>query len=118
MNFLSVEQISKSFGDKTLFTDLSFGIAQGQKIALVGVNGSGKSTLLKLLAGLDSPDSGRISYRKGIRVSFLPQEPHLPEDKTVSELVFDSEVPALQLIRRYEELLNQPGRDLLPRCSR
>lgn len=105
INYLSIEQIAKSFGDKFLFEDLSFGIAQGQKIALIGVNGSGKSTLLKIVAGLEPPDKGQVSKRKGIRVAFLPQEPDLPEHLTVGECVFSSDLPELKLIEKYEKLL-------------
>lgn len=105
INYLSIEQIAKSFGDKFLFEDLSFGIAQGQKIALIGVNGSGKSTLLKIVAGLEKPDQGQVSKRKGIRVAFLPQEPLLPEHMTVGECVFSSDLPELKLIEKYEKLL-------------
>jgi len=111
INYLSIEQISKSFGDKFLFEDLSFGIAQGQKIALIGVNGSGKSTLLKIVAGLEAPDAGQVSKRKGIRVAFLPQEPILPENSTVAACVFSAEVPELKLIRAYEELLQADASD-------
>lgn len=111
INYLSIEQISKSFGDKFLFENLSFGIAQGQKIALIGVNGSGKSTLLKIVAGIEQPDAGNISMRKGIRVAFLPQEPDLPEHLTVSECVFSSELPELKLIERYEKLLTAEVQD-------
>lgn len=107
VNFLSAEHISKSYGDKSLFEDLSFGLQQGQKIALIGVNGSGKSTLLKVLAGIETPDSGRVSVRKGIKIAFLPQEPQLPMDLTVSEWIFSYDQPALQLIREYEELLSE-----------
>ncbi|MEL6253163.1 MAG: ABC-F family ATP-binding cassette domain-containing protein [Bacteroidota bacterium] len=111
INYLSIEQVSKSFGDKFLFEDLSFGIAQGQKIALIGVNGSGKSTLLKIVAGLEAPDSGKVSVRKGIRVAFLPQEPDLPEHLTVSECVFSADLPELKLIEQYEKLLSAENQD-------
>ena len=104
MNYLSVEHISKSYGVKTLFEDLSFGLDQGQKVALIGVNGSGKSSLLKILAGQDSPESGQVTYRKGIRVAFLSQEPDLPSQLQVRDVVFGSELPAMQLIREYEAL--------------
>ena len=105
MNYLSIEQISKSFGDKMLFEGLSFGIDQGQKVALIGVNGCGKSTLLKILAGIDKPDTGNISVRKGIRIAWLPQEPDLNEFHTVSEVVFASDLPQVRLLKEYEELL-------------
>ena len=111
INYLSIEQVSKSFGDKFLFEDLSFGIAQGQKIALIGVNGSGKSTLLKIVAGLEAPDSGKVSMRKGIRVAFLPQEPDLPEHLTVSECVFSADLPELKLIEQYEKFLSAEIQD-------
>ena len=106
MNFISAENISKSFGIKVLFEDLSLGISQGQKVALIGLNGSGKSTLLKVLAGIEAPDSGKVSVRKGIHVVYLPQEPDLDLRLTVSEIVFDDEHPAKELIREYEQLLS------------
>ena len=111
MNYLSAENISKSFGDKFLFEDLSFGLDQGQKVALIGVNGSGKSTLLKIVAGVDEPDSGQLVRRKGIRIAYLPQEPDLPEHKTVAEVVFQSDLPEVKLIQRYEELTQKLAMD-------
>ncbi|MEL7533138.1 MAG: ABC-F family ATP-binding cassette domain-containing protein [Bacteroidota bacterium] len=109
MNYLSVENISKSYGDKQLFSKLSFGIDQGQKIALIGVNGSGKSTLFKILSGLEAPDEGKVSTRKGIRITFLNQEPDLPHDKTVGEIVFQSDHPSVKLIEEYERLMAEPN---------
>ncbi|MEM6344645.1 MAG: ABC-F family ATP-binding cassette domain-containing protein [Bacteroidota bacterium] len=109
MNYLSVENISKSYGDKQLFSNLSFGIDQGQKIALIGVNGSGKSTLFKILSGLEAPDEGKVSTRKGIRITFLNQEPDLPHDKTVGEIVFQSDHPSVKLIEEYERLTADPN---------
>ena len=106
MNYLSAEHISKSYGTKTLFEDLSFGISQGQKVALIGLNGSGKSTLLKVLAGIESPDQGQVSVRKGIDVVYLPQEPKLDPSLTVAEIVFDQGNMAQQLIQEYESLLS------------
>ncbi|WNJ16260.1 ABC-F family ATP-binding cassette domain-containing protein [Pontibacter sp. G13] len=111
MNYLSAENISKGFGMKTLFQDISFGIDQGQKIALIGVNGSGKSSLLKILAGVEQPDKGNVTYRNGIRVAYLPQEPDLPLHKTVSEVVFSADLPAVKLIAKYEALLLKSGDD-------
>lgn len=113
MNYLSVENIAKSFGDKQLFENLSFGINAGERMALIGVNGSGKSTLLRIVAGLDMPDSGTVSLRKGIRVGFLDQNPVFQEDATVFDNVFTSNNPLMQLIRDYELHLqadhNAPG---------
>ncbi len=105
MNILSADQISKAYADKILFEHVSLGLSQGQKVALIGVNGSGKSTLLKVLAGIITPDSGSISLRKGIKVAYLPQDPDLPLAKTVSEVVFSTDLPALNAIREYEQLI-------------
>ncbi len=74
MNYLSVEHISKSYGDQILFEDLNFGIEKGQKVALVARNGAGKSSLFKILVGLDTPDGGIISYNREVRIGFLAQE--------------------------------------------
>lgn len=111
MNFISAENLSKSFADKVLFEGISFGLDQGQKVALIGVNGSGKSTLLKMVAGMEEPDEGRISRRNGIKVAYLPQEPNLPVASTVAEVVFDGDVPELQLIQQYELLTIQAATD-------
>ncbi|MEM6264271.1 MAG: ATP-binding cassette domain-containing protein, partial [Bacteroidota bacterium] len=107
VNYLSAENLSKSYGEKQLFADLNFGISQGQKIALIGINGSGKSSLLRILAGLDNPDEGRISLRRGIKVSFLPQEPTFDAHLTVGEVVFQTDHPALRAISAYETLLGK-----------
>jgi ATP-binding cassette subfamily F protein uup len=104
-NYLSVEGISKSYGHAPLFTDLTYGIARGQKVALIGINGSGKSTLLKIFAGVEMPDKGEVVYRRGIRVGFLPQEPVFDESGTVLENVFKSGSEIIGLIRDYEYLL-------------
>ena len=75
MNLLSVEGISKSYGEKVIFKTLSFGINQGQKIALIAKNGSGKTSILNIIAGEDIPDEGNVIFRKGTRVAYLAQEP-------------------------------------------
>ena len=79
MNLLSAENLSKSYSDHFLFKELNIGINEGERIALIGINGSGKSTLLKILAGLEQPESGSVSVRKGIRVGFLGQNPIFEE---------------------------------------
>jgi ATP-binding cassette subfamily F protein uup len=107
MNLLSVEHLSKSYGDKTLFKEINFGIQKGEKVALVARNGTGKSTLLRILAGRDVADSGLFSLRKDARVIYLEQEPPLNPLMTVSEALFNDEVPAMALIKEYELLLEE-----------
>ncbi len=107
MNFLSVEKISKSFGLKTLFKDLSFGIEQGQKIALVAKNGAGKSTLLKILLAKDQADEGRITFRENLTIGVLEQEPIFDEESTVFESLFHGDQPLLKAVREYEVLLEE-----------
>ena len=108
MNYLSVEHISKSFGERVLFEDLSFGINKDQKIGFVAKNGTGKTTLLRIIAGLESPDSGEIIFRKQLRVSYLSQQEELAEHLTVEESIFHSENPTLKIIRQYENALKNP----------
>jgi ATP-binding cassette subfamily F protein uup len=108
MNLLSVENIAKSYGDLVLFNDLSFGINAGQKVALIAKNGSGKTSILKILAGEDLPDQGMVNYRKGIRISFLAQEPNLDPTKTVEETIFASDNKILDVIHNYERALEHP----------
>lgn len=102
MNYLSAENISKSYGEKALFENLTMGISQGDRVALIGINGSGKSTLLRLLAGIDVPDTGTISIRKGLTIGFLGQNPIFDEEASVFENVFNTNHPLMQMIREYE----------------
>ncbi|WP_400072692.1 ABC-F family ATP-binding cassette domain-containing protein [Zobellia russellii] len=108
MNLLTVENISKSYGERVLFQDLSFGINKGQKIALIAKNGTGKTSILNIMSGLDSPDSGQVNYRKDIRVSFLDQEPDLDPKLTVEQTIFASDNEILQVINAYEKALQNP----------
>ncbi len=101
MNYLSVESLSKTFGDRTILNDLNFGLSQGQKVALVGVNGSGKSTLLKILIGTETPDSGTVVYKNGIEVKALVQNPEFPQGTTILECVFDPKDNTHQLLIDY-----------------
>ncbi len=105
MNILSVEQLSKNYGNKELFQNLTFGINQGEKIGLIGINGTGKSTLLKLLAGWEKPDSGRIIYSSNARIGYLPQNPEFNEQHSVLEEVLQGNSPVIKVIREYEEIL-------------
>lgn len=93
MNLLSVNQLSKSFGDKVLFRNINFGINYGDKVALIAKNGSGKSTLFKILQGIEIPDSGEVTFRKDVRVAFLSQEPVMKDEHTIEQTIYagDSE---------------------------
>lgn len=105
MNFLSVENLTKSFGERVLFSDVTFGIDQGQKVAIVAKNGSGKTTLLNCLMDTEQYDSGTIVFRKDIQVAFMEQSENLPLDKTIDEVIYDHESPKLRLIKSYNEAL-------------
>ena len=105
MNVLSIDRISKSFNEKTLFEEATFGIDQGQKIALVGVNGCGKSTLLKMIAKIESPDSGDISYNKSTKVSYLPQIPKLEDANDILSEIFNSANESAVAVMKYQLLL-------------
>ena len=108
MNYLSVQDLGKSYGVQTLFKGLNFGVDQGQKVALVARNGTGKTTILRALAGIEPPDTGEIVYRKGIQVAFLKQESDFGDAKTVFEAIYESENPILLAIRAYEAALLNP----------
>lgn len=103
INYISVEDISKAYGERVLFENMSFGINQDQKIGLVAKNGTGKTSLLDILAGKENPDSGQVVYRKGIKLSFLPQDPELDGSLTVEQTIFDSDNETLQAIAAYEK---------------
>ena len=87
MNILNIEHISKTFGDKTIFDDVSLGVHQGDKIGVLGVNGTGKSTLLKIIAGQETADEGEVIFGRGIRTAFLPQNPEFPDGTKVLSYV-------------------------------
>ena len=105
MNYLSVEKISKSFGEKILFEDITFGIEKGQKTALIAKNGTGKSTLLNIIAGLDTPDAGKVVIRNDITVSYLPQVEQFPAGSSVLDTIFNAQTPDIQALKEYETCL-------------
>ncbi|HXA02193.1 MAG TPA: ABC-F family ATP-binding cassette domain-containing protein [Cytophagaceae bacterium] len=107
MNFLSAESLAKSYNEKWLFKNLSIGISQGEKIALVGINGSGKSTLLNILAGKITPDEGKVVTNKDIKVGYLNQNPEFEGNHTVTEALFAGDNHILSVIREYERCLNE-----------
>lgn len=105
MVFLQVENLTKSFGDRLLFHDISFGIEQGQRVALIAKNGTGKTTLLNILTNKEDYDSGSVIFRRDLRVGFLPQEPEFAPQMTVLEACFSAETDVVKAIARYEKLL-------------
>lgn len=108
MNYLSVENISKSFGERTLFENISFGINKDQKIAFVAKNGTGKTSILKIITGEDTPDTGQVVIRKEIKMAFLSQEPNLNPELTIEESIFASDNEVLKVIEQYEKALENP----------
>lgn len=117
MNYLSVESISKSFGDIQLFENITFGIEKGQKIALIAKNGTGKSTLFNLLSGKDSPDNGSIVFNNDASIGFLEQDPVFESEMNVLEAVFDSKNPSIEIIKNYEKAMTgQSDQNVLQHC--
>ncbi|GAA4274423.1 ABC-F family ATP-binding cassette domain-containing protein [Aquimarina gracilis] len=108
MNYVSVENIAKAFGERVLFEDISFGINEGQKIGFVAKNGTGKTSLLDIIAGDEEPDKGQVVYRKNLKVAFLPQEPNLAPNLTIEQTIFASDNETLQIINNYEKALQNP----------
>lgn len=108
MNYLSVENISKSYGERTLFDNISFGINKDQKIAFIAKNGSGKTTIMNILTGKDEADTGQVVMRKDIRMAFLSQVPDLQDELTIEQSIFASDSPTLKVIEQYEKALLNP----------
>ncbi|MEN9839587.1 MAG: hypothetical protein RL177_1066, partial [Bacteroidota bacterium] len=102
MTYLSVENLSKAFGLKTLFSGLTFGISRGEKTALIAKNGTGKSTLLRILAKQEPQDSGILSIRNGLRIGYLEQDPALDASKTIAEFISTGESEMVRIVMEYE----------------
>ncbi|HWR39171.1 MAG TPA: ABC-F family ATP-binding cassette domain-containing protein [Patescibacteria group bacterium] len=115
MNLLSVENLSKNYGVRTLFAGVSFGVDEGDKIGLIGINGTGKSTLLRILASLETADDGRMIAGNGLRTEYLPQNPEFDPEATVLGQVFKGSSAVMQLLQEYEAALlaeqRQPGQE-------
>lgn len=109
MNYLSAESLSKSYNDRWLFKDITVGIGQGEKVAIVGENGTGKTTLIKILTGQIKPDSGVVSTRDGIKLGYLTQQPNVEGALTVKEILFDDKNKIAKVVREYEECLHDPS---------
>lgn len=107
MKTISIEHVTKTYGEKTLFQDISFIISEKERVGLIGVNGTGKSSLLKLIAGIDLPDEGEFVYAKDYQISYLAQQPELNPDLTVLEQIFEGDAPIFRLLKNYELTLIQ-----------
>lgn len=114
MNYLSLENIAKTYGEKVLFSGLGFGLEKGEKVALVARNGAGKTTLMDIVSGKTLPDEGKVVLHDGIRMDYLPQSPVFDPGQSVLDFVFSGQVPALQAAREYEQLLWQIERQDTP----
>lgn len=115
ISYLQVDKLTKSFGDLVLFEDITFGVAQGQKIGLIAKNGTGKTTLLNIIAGKEGYDSGEVVFRKDLRVGYLEQAPSYPEDLTVLEACFFSENETVRTIAEYEAAISREDHSGLER---
>ncbi len=111
MVYLSVENLSKHYGEKVLFENISFGLDKGDKIALIANNGTGKSSLMKIIAGVDDADTGSVIVRDGIRIGFLQQEPEFNENLTINELIKEGNSDLLSVINEYEKALEAQTAD-------
>jgi len=109
MNYLSVENISKSYGEVELFSNISFGINKNQKIAFIAKNGTGKTTILNIIAGIDNPDTGTVISRKELKIEYLSQEEKLDYNLTVEQTIFNSDNDTLKIISAYENALKNPS---------
>ncbi|MDP6908591.1 MAG: ATP-binding cassette domain-containing protein, partial [Flavobacteriales bacterium] len=103
MNYLSAENLSRSYGERILFENVTFGIDRGQKMALVAKNGTGKTSLFRILAGLEPPETGKVVTRNGISIGYLLQDPNLNPEHTVLDAIFDPTNEIMRAVRNYEE---------------
>ncbi len=109
MNYLTVEKLSKTYGEKLLFQEITFGLEKGQKSALIAKNGTGKSTLLNIIAGIEQPDEGQVVIRKDITVSYLSQIDDFADETSVLDTIFDTDTPEIRAVREYETCLALAG---------
>ncbi len=108
MNYLTIENVSRNFGEKYLFQNISLGINQGQKIGFVAKNGNGKTSLLQIICGMEKPDSGTVSMRNDLKIAYLAQEPVLNHKQTIEEAILASDIPTIKLIADYEHVMANP----------
>lgn len=115
-SFLQVENLTKSVGDRLLFGDVTFGLNEGDKVGLIAKNGTGKTTLLRCIAGQEDIDSGKITFRSGLRVGFLEQHPRLNEDLTVIDACLDPDMPSSAIIKNYEQAIANGDAGIIERA--
>ncbi|WP_139957181.1 ABC-F family ATP-binding cassette domain-containing protein [Flavicella sediminum] len=108
MNYLSVENISKAYGERVLFDNISFGINKGQKVAFVAKNGTGKTSILNIITGRDTSDTGQVVMRKDLHMAYLAQNDEFDPNLTIEEVVFSSDNPTLKVIQEYEKAIENP----------
>lgn len=115
-SFLQVENLTKSVGDRLLFGDVTFGLNEGDKVGLIAKNGTGKTTLLRCIAGQEDIDSGKVTFRSGLRVGFLEQHPRLNEDLTVIDACLDPDMPSSAIIKNYEQAIANGDAGIIERA--
>jgi ATP-binding cassette subfamily F protein uup len=118
LNYLQVDNLSKAYGEKILFRNISFSIDKGQKVALIARNGTGKSSLMHILAGLEAPDSGKITTRRDLRIDYLQQNPQLDESKSILDTIFATGTGLIKVIHDYEYALEQVKHNLGPESEK
>lgn len=107
MSILTVENLTKSYGEKVLFSDISFTIADKQRIGLIGVNGTGKSTLLKIIAGIETAEKGKVTHANKFQIEYLPQHPILDGQLTVLDQIYFGDNSLMKVLRDYEQAANE-----------
>ena len=118
MNYLQVDNLSKAYGEKILFRNISFSIDKGQKVALIARNGTGKSSLMHILAGLEAPDSGKMTTRRDLRIDYLQQNPQLDESKSILDTIFATGTGLMKVIHDYEYALEQVKHNMNPESEK
>ena len=110
-SYLQIENLTKSYGNRILFADITFGVNEGEKIGIIAKNGTGKSTLLNIISGKESPDSGKITFRNDLRVSILEQMPNFADNATVIDACMHDDSKMAQTISHYEQALSSGNSD-------
>lgn len=116
-SFLQIENLTKSYGDRMLFEDITFGVNEGDKIGIIAKNGTGKSTLLRIIAGMESPDSGSVIFRQGLKVGFLEQLPMFDAEASVAVSCMSGDSPLLDVIANYEKAMAEGDAEAITAAS-